>query len=574
MSTVTMPQPVSRNFLPEEFKLTVWSRLKPYYNDLLKRSISSVDDLERWILDKSELDAFVSESFAWRYVQITVNSADERAAEMYQYAVQELSPRIASFENALNKKLADSPFVHQLDQDKYHTHLRNIHNSVTLFREENIPLSTEVQLQSKECGRIFSEMTVGFDGKQMTLQKAGALLEEPDRNCREAVYHKINTRILQDTEQLEGIFDQLLKKRHQIALNAGFDNFRDYKFQALGRFDYTVKDCLDFHDAIKNEILPVVDELNRYRRDSLKLETLKPWDLHVDPSGQQPLHPFQDANDLVQKSIKCLNKLNPLFGEVIAIMRDMGHLDLESRTGKRPGGYNMPLHMTGVPFIFMNATTSFTDMRTLMHESGHAIHSFLTRDFRISTTKRFPSEVAELAAMTMELLTMDHWDAFFQDEQSLKRARIAQLENVLKVLPWIATIDQFQHWLYTHPDHSRVERKAKWMEINDAFTSQIIDRKGLEAYYAYLWHKQLHIFEVPFYYIEYGMAQLGAIAVWQRYRDNPQQAVSDYVNALKLGYTRPIGEIYRTAGIEFDFSRPYIAQLGTFVKHELEKLIG
>lgn len=569
-----MPRPVSRNFLPEEFKLTVWSRLKPYYNDLLKREIASLDDLERWILDKSELDAFVSESFARRYIKITVDSADERAAEVYQYAVQELSPRIASFENLLNKKLVECSFVDQLDRDKYDIHLRNIRNSVSLFREQNIPLSTEVQLKSKECGRIFSEMTVGFDGKQMTLQKAGALLEEPDRNCREDVYHKINTRILQDTEQLEELFDELLNKRHRIALNASFDNFRDYKFQALGRFDYTVDDCLDFHDAIKFEILPLVDDLNRYRRENLELDRLKPWDLHVDPSGQEPLRPFSNTTELVQRTVECLNRLNPVFGEVISIMHEMGHLDLESRKGKRPGGYNMPLHLTGVPFIFMNATNSFADMRTLMHESGHAVHSYLTRDFRISTTKRFPSEVAELAAMAMELLTMDHWDTFFQSEEALKRARIAQLENVLKVLPWIATIDQFQHWLYTHPDHTPEERKKKWMEINDSFTSTVVDRKGLEAYSAYLWHKQLHIFEVPFYYIEYGMAQLGAIAIWQRYRENPEKAVEHYIKALKLGYTRPIGEIYQTAGIQFDFSRSYVAQLGAFVKGELEALIG
>lgn len=573
MDTVMTPRPLQRYFLPKDFKLTVWSRLKPYYNDLLKRPINSVADLERWILDKSELDAFVGESFAWRYIKITLDSADERAAERYQYAVQELSPRIASFENLLNKKLVESPFVDDVDQEKYFTHLRNLRNSVALFQEENIPLSTEVQLKSKECGRIFSEMTVGFDGKQMTLQKAGALLEEPDRNRRESVYRKINNRILQDTEQLEVLFEELLKKRHQIATNARFENFRDYKFQALGRFDYTVDDCLDFHESIKYEILPIVDELNCYRQDNLKLEDLKPWDLNVDSSGKIPLRPFNDVQELIQRSIVCLRKLNPMFGEVIAIMDEMGHLDLESREKKRPGGYNMPLHMTGVPFIFMNAINSFADMRTLMHESGHAIHSYLTRDFRISTTKRFPSEVAELAAMTMELLTMDHWDVFFENPEDLKRAKIAQLENVLKVLPWIATIDKFQHWLYTHSNHSSEERKAEWVKINDSFTSNVINRKGLEAYSAYLWHKQLHIFEVPFYYIEYGMAQLGAIAIWKHYRENPQKAIEQYIEALKLGYTKPISEIYRAAGIEFDFSRPYIAQLGSFIKEELEKLI-
>ena len=358
-----------------------------------------------------------------------------------------------------------------------------------------------------------------------------------------------------------------------MAQNAGFDNFRDYKFKALGRFDYSVEDCYNFHDSILNEVLPLVEELNRYRKDTLGLKDLRPWDLNVDTSGKQPLRPFENVQELVNKSIRCLSKVDPFFGESITIMKEMGHLDLESRQGKRPGGYNMPLHLTGVPFIFMNATNSLNDMRTLMHESGHAVHSFLIRDYDLNSAKRVPSEVAELAAMTMELLTMDHWDEFFPDAEDLRRAKISQLENVLKVLPWVATVDKFQHWIYSNPQQSKAERKEKWMEIFNEFSSENVDRSGLEEYSEYLWHKQLHIFEVPFYYIEYGMAQLGAIAIWKQYRENPQRAVQNYINALKLGYTVPISEIYEEAGISFDFSRSYVSELGAFVKAELEKLL-
>lgn len=572
-TATVLQQEVERAFVPKEFKVTTWSKLKPYYSELLSRPIGALEELEQWIKDKSELDAVVSEAFSWRYIKITVNSTDERAEALYQYAVQELAPKISSFEHALNQKLVENPFSSQLNPQEYGIHMRSIRNAVNLFQEENIPLATDIQMKSKEYVKIFSEMTIGVDGKQMTLQKASSLLEETDRDYREGVYHKIHQRILQDTEQLDELFDKLLRMRHQIALNSGFDNFRDFKFQALDRFDYTVEDCCDFHESIKSEIVPLIDDLNRYRKESLKLDKLRPWDLFVDPIGDTPLRPFETIEELVDKVIFCLNQIHPEFGKTISTLKKMGHLDLETRPAKRPGAYNMPLHLTGMPFIFMNATTSLSDMRTLMHEAGHAVHSCLTKHYKLKSAKRVPSEVAELAAMSMELLTMEHWSVFFPDEEKLRRAKIAQLEYVLKVLPWIATIDKFQHWIYTNPGHSREGRVHNWTAIMQEFNSSIIDHTGLENYSAHLWHKQLHIFEVPFYYIEYGMAQLGAIALWKQYRENPGQAVENYLSALKLGYTKNIREIYQTAGIEFNFSRDYVSQLGAFVKSELDALI-
>ncbi len=573
MNFTTLPTPRKKAFLPENFKLTVWSKLKPYYEELLKRHVADAVELEQWIWDKTELDAVVSEAFAWRYIRVTVDSSDQSAAELYQYAVQELYPKIAAMENNLHQKLIASPYVDQLDSEVFFTYIRNIRNTVELYNADNLPLSTDVQLKSREYGKIFSEMTIGMNGKQMTLQKANALLEETNRSCREAVYHKINTRILKDAEQLEDLFDELLLKRQQIAHNAGFDNFRDYKFRSLGRFDYTVNDCLDFHDSIASEILPLVESLNEYRQQALGLTTLRPWDLNVDTSGKEPLRPYENTDDLIIKATECLSALHPLFGEVLAIMKAMGHLDLESRPGKRPGAYNMPLSLTGVPFIFMNASSLQNDIRTLMHESGHAIHAYLIRDKKLSASKRLPSEIAELASMTMELLAMEHWEVFFPKEDDLRRAKINQLENVLRILPWIATIDKYQHWVYTHPHHSREERKREWMKIYLEFSPRNVDRRGLEHYSEYLWHKQLHIFESPFYSIEYGMAQLGAIAIWKKYREYPAHAIQQYIAALELGYSKPIGSVYETAGIAFDFSRSYVSELGAFVKDELDRLL-
>jgi oligoendopeptidase F len=573
MNISTLPAPRQKTFLPEGFKLTVWSKLKPYYQALLDRDIHSVEDLEQWILDKSELDAVVAEAFAWRYINLTRDNTSQAKADLYQYAVQELYPNIAAFDHKLQQKLVACPFTEALNADHFFTYVREIRNKVELYCEKNLPLSTEVQLRTREYGKIFSEMTIGMDGKQMTLQKAGTLLEETNRSCRKSVYLKINERVLQDVGQLEDLFDELLQKRQNIAQNAGFENFRDYKFRSLGRFDYSVDDCLDFHESIAKEILPLVENLNEHRRSALEVEQLRPWDLNVDISSRQPLKPFRNADELLQKTIRCLAQLDPTFGEVLAIMNEMGHLDLESRPGKRPGAYNMPLHISGVPFIFMNATRQLNDLRTLLHESGHAIHSYLTRAHKTNASKRMPPEIAELAAMTMELVGMEHWDVFFEKEDQLRRAKINQLENVLRILPWIATVDKFQHWAYTNPDHTREERKTKWMDIYLEFSPKNVDRAGLEHYSAYLWHKQLHIFEAPFYSIEYGMAQLGGIAIWMRYRKQPEQAIRQYVEALKLGYTKPIGDIYRTAGIAFDFSRSYVSKLGAFVKSELEQLL-
>lgn len=573
METLSIPRPRKRAFLPEEFKVTVWSKLKPYFNDLINREIDSTAALERWLLDWSELDAVIAESFSWRYIKVSVNSSDQKAAELYQYAVQELAPKIDGFEDQLNHKLVASPYLDSLNPEKYFTHIRGVKNALHLFRQENVELSTEVQMKSKAYVKLFSEMTIGVNGNQMTLNRASSLLEECDRSHREVVYHKIHQKLIGHTDELDDLFDELLQVRHQIALNAGFDNYRDYKFQSLGRFDYTVQDCFDFHESIKREILPVVDSLNEYRKTALGLDTLRPWDLHVDPIGGVPLKPFHDVDELVDKSAVCLSKLNPLFGDVVELMREMGHLDLEARPGKKPGGYNMPLLMTGVPFVFMNASQSLSDLRTFMHESGHAIHSYLIRDYKIRTVKRVPSEVSELAAMSMELLSMGQWDVFFPKEEDLKRAKFYQLEYVLKVLPWIAIIDKFQHWLYTHPGHSKEERKVEWKRIFREFNSGLVDHSGLDHYLDHLWHKQLHIFEVPFYYIEYGLAQLGAIAIWKRFMQHPEQAMADYIAALQLGYSKPIKEIYARAGIAFDFSPTYVSDIVSFVKGELQQLI-
>jgi len=389
---------------------------------------------------------------------------------------------------------------------------------------------------------------------------------------RENAWRTIQNRRSQDWEKLDKLYSELITLRHQVAVNSGFANFRDYMFAALGRFDYTPQDTFDFQNSIAGVVTPIISEFDRERKVELGLTELKPWDLDVDPGNNPPLTPFKNGSELLEKSIECFYRLDPFLGDCLITMKNMGHLDLESRKGKAPGGYNYPLDEVGVPFIFMNATSSLRDVVTMLHEGGHAVHSFLTRNLALGAFKHPPSEVAELASMSMELLTLDHWDIFFPDAEERKRAIKTHLEGVLETFPWVATIDKFQHWVYENPTHTIEQRHAKWVELFDEFNQKEVSWAGIEEFKTYLWQKQLHLYEVPFYYVEYAMAQLGAVAVWKKFKENPTEGLKGYKNALALGYTKSISEIYEAAGIRFDFSTAYIKTLADFVKAEIAKL--
>jgi oligoendopeptidase F len=392
-------------------------------------------------------------------------------------------------------------------------------------------------------------------------------LQNEDRSLRKIIYEKISNRRLQDRAQLNQLYSELLQLRHKIALNAGFENFRDYMFAELGRFDYDVNACEQFHEAIKTEVIPLVKQLHRKRREQLNTAQLFPYDLEVDPKNQPSLKPFSGQEELVSKSVSCLNTADAFFAECIAVMNNMGYLDLNSRKGKAPGGYNMTMPEIGVPFIFMNAAGTQRDVETMVHEAGHAVHSFLMRELPYNFDQEIPSECAELASMSMELMTFEGLDAFYNKEDKA-RAIQTHLEGIITMLPWIALIDKFQHWIYTHPQHTIEERENKWLEFHIELTSGEIDWEGYEDFRKTMWHKQLHIFEVPFYYIEYGIAQLGAIAVWRNFKKDKQQAIQHYKEALALGYTRPIPEMYKKAGVDFNFSAAYVSELMQFVQAE------
>ncbi len=565
-------QKTKRHFVPEDFKVTTWETLEPFFKNLLERNINSKADLEQWLKDMSELEAIVSEDACWRQIKMTCDTTDKSLEEAFTYFCMEVQPKLQPYADALNKKLIQSPFTNELDKEKYFTYLRNVRKSIELFREANIPLQAELSVLQQQFGVITGAMTIEVNGQEYTLQQASKFLLEHDRNLREEVYRKIQERRSQDKTTLDDLFTKLVVLRDQVAKNAGFENYRDYKFVDLGRFDYTKEDCFQFHEAVKLHVLPLVEKINNHKKEKLGLDVLRPWDTEAEPAHIQPLHPFKTGKELLEKSEKCFAALNPFFADCLKKMDEMGHLDLESRKGKAPGGYNCPLAESGAPFIFMNAAGQMDDVTTMVHEGGHAVHSFLAHPLELSAFKEYPMEIAEVASMSMELFTMDKWDEFFDNADDLKRAKEHQLERVITIFPWIATIDKFQHWIYENPKHTVEERTAAWIKIADEFSSNTIDYTGLESYRQISWQRQLHLFEVPFYYIEYGIAQLGAIGMWMQYKKNPQQALNNYINALSLGGTKTLPELFTAAGLQFDLSPEHIKTLMEFVNGEMDKL--
>ena len=558
-------QKLPRNFLPADFTITDWPTLEPYFKTLLDRDISTKEKLEQWLKDQSELEAAVNEDSCWRQIRMTCDTENKQLEEVFNYFCMEIQPKIQPYSDALNKKLINSPLLTELDPEKYFTYLRSIRKSIDLFREENIPLQAEMAVLQQQFGQVTGAMTVTVNGEEYTLQQAGKFLESHDRKLREEVYLKIQQRRLQDKDKLDELYDKLVSLRDTESKNADFENYRDYRFKELSRFDYTKEDCFAFHDAVKQHVLPLVNKIYSNKKQQLGVDSLRPWDVEAEPEGTKPLHPFKTGDELLEKSVACFNQLSPFFGECLQKMRSLNHLDLESRKGKAPGGYNCPLAESGAPFIFMNAAGQMHDVTTMVHEGGHAVHSFLAHHLELNGFKEYPMEIAEVASMAMELFSMDHWDSFFDNEEDLKRAKAHQLERVISIFPWIAIIDKFQHWVYEHPQHSHEERTNTWTAILDEFRDDVIDYSGLETYRSNAWQRQLHLYEVPFYYIEYGIAQLGAIGMWMQYKNDKQDALDNYCNALSMGGTKTLPELYKIAGLEFNFSPEKIKVLMDFV---------
>lgn len=561
-----------RKYVQEKLEFT-WDAVESYFQELMNRQLSSKDELYHWLKDRSELSAVLEEEFAWRYIRMNIDTTNENFQEAFTYFVKEINPKIAPFEDQLNRKLNDCPFKSEIAEKGIEILLRGVETQIELFREENIPIFTELEQESQKFGAITGQISIDYKNKEYTLPQASKFLKSIHRDERKEVYELIASKRLEIKEQLNQLFDLLIDLRQRVASNCGFDNYRDYKFKAMGRFDYSVEDCLQFHNSVKESFTPLSLKMEELRKRKLNLDPLKPYDLGVDLDEKEPLQPFENGKQLLEKSIDCFQKVDSFFADCLREMDKRKHLDLESKKGKAPGGFNYPLYESGLPFIYMNAVGSFRDITTMVHEGGHAVHSVLSNHLPLVEYKSLPSEIAELASMSMELISMDYWDVFFPNEEDLKRAKRDQLLDIVNTLPWVATIDKFQHWIYTHKNHTAEERYTAWLQISSEFSSDLIDWSGYEDMEKNTWQKQLHLFEVPFYYIEYGFAQLGALAIWRNYRENKKQTIEQYKKALSLGYTASISEVYETAGIQFDFSAEYVNELADFLWKEIEKTI-
>jgi oligoendopeptidase F len=562
-----LPREYPRQFLPSKIDLTDLTRLKELFHNLQSRTVRSTPDLEKWLRDESELASALAEEQSIRYARMTCQTDDPAREKDYLFFIENIEPQAKIGFSQLDHKYLDTPARKSLPHEKYFVLDRKRENNVALFREKNVEIEKEETKLAQSFQKITGAMTVLYDGQERTMQQMGRFLEEPDRNIREKTWLLSESRRQKDRDTLNQIYDQLLTLRQTIAENAGFDNYRDYIFRKKERFDYTPEDCYSYHEAVEKYIVPLMHDLDKERSLGLRVEPLRPWDLAVDPKARPALRPFKTSSELVQGCIKVFDKINPDFAAKLKRMTSLDLLDLDSRKGKAPGGYNMELSEIRLPFIFMNSVGRDGDVWTLLHESGHAFHVFAARDKGFPyqyRSENVPLEIAEVASQAMEIIGGEHLEGIFYSKEDAARSKREHLASTVKLLAWIATIDAFQHWIYTHQGHSREERQDQWVKLRKRFG-------GAESWIGYerllqsQWQRQLHLFEVPFYYIEYGIALMGALGLWTRYRKDPTGAISAYQRALALGGSKPLPELFKAAELPFDFGpktiEPYAKEL-------------
>jgi oligoendopeptidase F len=556
-----------RPYAPSNLDATDFAHLEPHYRELLTREVRSADELEQLILDRSDLDALVAECTANLYIATTRNTQDKAAENAYLSFVRDVDPKLKPVSSALDRRIATSPHADALPNARYEVLLRALRVDIELFREENIPLETELAELDQKYNQTAGRMTVEFDGQTRTMPQMARFLEENDRALRERAWRAINDRRLQDRDAIDGIFDRMVELRHRIAVNAGYPNFRDFQHRRFKRFDYTPQDCMAMHDAIERHLVPIQRRLDAERARQLGVSPLRPWDLAVDTKGRRPLRPFEHAQQLVDGCSRMFHAMGGGLGEMFDTMRAGDCLDLESREGKAPGGYQYQRQYSRTPFIFMNAAGMHRDLITMVHEAGHAFHSILSKDDPLVDYRNAPTEFAEVASMSMELLTLPYHGEFYSEEDC-RRALRERLEKFPTVMTWIATIDAFQHWIYTNPGHTRAQRTEAWRALVRRFGNDL-SWEGCDAARDAAWQRQLHLFGMPFYYIEYGIAETGAIQMWIQSRRDQKRALENYRRGLALGGSRPLPELFATAGLRLDLSANLMGELAREVDAEL-----
>ncbi len=547
MPNIATKRTQPHRFAPDVLDATDPEAVATLYDQLDARDVSTRSALENWILDWEELNAVLTECYTDAYVDMTSDTTNSDYEARFIKVVENIIPVTEQRGFLLKQKLLKSPAVSQLGPD-YAVFLRNVRAEVEIFKEENVPLIMEEQMLDQEFEKISGGQQAEFRGTTYTLSQLARYLEETDSATREEAWRARADAKLADADALDELYDRLYEIRKQIATNAGFSNYRDYQFKAMKRFDYTPEDCLSFHSSIEKYMVPVVAKDLQRRKRLLGLETLRPWDLSVDPEGNEPLRPFDTVDRLKEGCERIIQKIDPELAGFFHTMMEERLLDLENRSGKSPGGYMMSFPDRRVPFIFMNAVGTKRDVDTVLHEGGHAFHYFLARDLPLNSYHHTGLEFAEVASMSMELLSRPYMSEFYTEDE-IPRLRDEQIREGLSFFPFMAMIDAFQHWVYTAPDHGAKARRAKWAELEQRFRPGV-DWSGLERYRDIGWQYP-HVFSVPFYYVEYGIAQLAACRVWLNSLQNEKEAVAAYKRALALGGSRPLPELFKAAGAEF-----------------------
>jgi oligoendopeptidase F len=565
-----IPEEFAHHWLPEHVELTQWEQIEPWYQKLLGQPVGSASELEQWLTAAGELNAAVGEEGVKRYIAMTCQTDDPEREAAYLAFVRDIEPKLKPIQNEIRSRYLDAPARSQLSRARYAVFERALQNRRALFREANIPRETQLAELEQQYQKVVGAMTVTFRGEERTLPQMAPFLEETDRSVRKEAWELSAERRLEDREALDGLFDQMKKLRIEIAHEAGFADFVEFAFRNRERFDYGAADTIRFHEAVEHVVVPLARQIQQEQQASLGVETLRPWDLSVDRLGRAPLEPFKDVEKLAVGTETIFRDVDPELGDQFAFLRSRDLLDLANRKGKAPGGYQTTLEDARLPFIFMNAVGLDSDLRTLLHEGGHAFHTLASRGEPLAAYRESPLEFCEVASMSMELLGARRLEAFYQSAER-DRSNRKLLEGIVLILPWIATVDAFQHWIYSHPDHTRAQRRAAWRDLLERFGGNV-DHRGYEEARDNSWHRQLHIFLYPFYYIEYGIAQLGALQIWQRSLADRAGAVADYKKALALGGSRPLPELFAAAGIRFDFSEQIIGPLMETIRQELEKL--
>ncbi|MEN8128465.1 MAG: M3 family oligoendopeptidase [Planctomycetota bacterium] len=565
-----LPRYQPRQFLPESTDLTQTETAIRYYQQLLDTSPQTSDELRTLLLNRSELEAAIAQVQSILYIQMTCQTDDTERAAAYKAFIETVMPALKPLNDRLDRKIMRAIDATGFNDSYYDLYFRKMRSDIDIFRQDNVPLQTEDALLSQEYQTVTGAMTVTFDGGEHTIPQMRKYQLNTSRDIRERSWRATSQRYLQDSKPLNDIFDKMIAARHQIAQNAGFANFRDYKFIEWHRFSYTPDDCKRYHRAIETCLVPVQRHVLSRRAEQLGLETLRPWDMTVDPLGREAMRPFESTADFIAGLGRMFAAADDEFGAGYRFMQDNGLLDLESRKGKAPGGYQSCLNEARKPFIFMNATGINDDLRVLMHEGGHAFHTLSCADKPLVDYRHGPLEFCEVASMSMELLTAPHLSVCYDEVQQARWWR-GHLETIIRILISVAVNDAFQHWLYENPTHTVDHRAEKWLEINDRFGCDVVDWSGLRTERAAIWQRTPHFYQTPFYYIEYGIAQLGALGIWLQSKQDMDKAIANYKKALALGGSQPLPDLFAAAELEFDFSEKTVRPLSEMLLAEWKK---